>query len=279
MWLELLLLFVILIGIAVLFYRGAVHEFQILQHDWSDDLNWATLLSERAPLVIRDIPIELMGGWRKSAVSRRSWPILLQNVEGRVRTPCSDWISTPLTKVNNCEMENGERVASSAGIPDLVQEWRSAGLYRWTWIPTSSSSVHLLPPTETACWPLQQIRSDCKWIVATDGAPLRLWLAHEGSIPADMKLEGRNPWTLTTEEFPWIVDVKFMELRLRPGCAILLPTHWWVAAKPELPIVSNSPTVGDGSWFWTADLDTPVSYILKKFPRSLKQLEQKKSKK
>lgn len=275
MWLELLLLFVIIIGIAVLFYRGAVHEFQILQHDWSDELNWATLLSERAPLVIRNIPVELVGGWRKNAVARRSWPILLHNNEGRVRIPCSDWILTPVAQVKDREIENGERVAGSAGISELVQELRTAGLYRWTWIPTSSSSVHLLSPNETACWPLQQVRSDCKWIVSTDGTPLRLWLAHEGSIPAEMNLEGHNPWMLTTKEFPWIVDVKFMELRLRPGCAILLPTHWWVAARPELPVVSDAPTVGDGSWFWTADLDTPVSWIV----RSLKQVGQKKSKK
>jgi len=276
MWLELILVGVILLGLAVLFYRGAVHEFQILQHDWSDDINWANLLSERAPLVIRDIPVELQGSWRRQAVARRSWPVLLQNKQGRVRSTCADWISTSLAQVETRTIENGERLATSAGIGEMVNDWRSAGLYRWTWLPTSSCSVHLLPPTETACLPLQQVRSDCKWIVATDGTPLRLWLAHEGAIPSGMKLEGKNPWTLTTAEVPWIVDVKFMEMRLRPGQAVLLPTHWWMAVKPELPVISDAPTVGDGAWFWTADLDTPISWVLHQFHKGTKPKSNRK---
>jgi hypothetical protein len=264
MWLELLLCVVVLIGMFVLFYKGAVHEFHILQHDWSDDTNWVTLLSERAPLVIRDIPPELVGGWTRRAVGRRAWPLLLSNDQGRVRMPCSEWMQTPLAQIEGRTIENGERVATSAGLPDIVQDWRRAGLYRWMWLPTSTCAVILLPPTETACMPLQKVRSDCQWIVCTDGAPLRLWLAHEGSIPSDMAVEGQNPWTLTAEQVPWIVDVKFMEMRLRPGCAVLLPTHWWVAAKPELPIVSDAPTVGDGSWGWMADLDTPISWMFRK---------------
>jgi hypothetical protein len=168
----------------------------------------------------------------------------------------------PLAQVEDRMIENGERLASSVGIADVVQEWRSAGVYRWTWLPISSCVVHLLPPVDSAVIPLQQVRSDCKWIVATDGAPLRLWLAHEGAIPSELKLEGRNPWTLTTKEFPWIVDVKFMEMRLRPGQGVFLPTHWWVAIKPELPVVSDAPTVADGSWCWTADLNTPISWLL-----------------
>jgi hypothetical protein len=264
MWLELLLCSIVLVGIAVLFYKGAVHEFQILQHDWSADVNWSTLLSERAPVVVRDIPTELLGGWKRATVSHRAWPVLLSNGSGRVRSSCADWVQTPLKEIDGRTMENGERLSISAGIPDLVRDWRTAGLYRWTWMPTVSSSVFLLPPTETACIPLRRVRSDCCWIVCTDGAPLRLWLAHEGAIPADMMLEGRNPWTLTAKEVPWIVDVKFMELRLRPGCAVLLPTHWWVAVKPELPV--EGKTVGDGSWGWMADLDTPISWILQKLP-------------
>jgi hypothetical protein len=167
-----------------------------------------------------------------------------------------------VNEIQGRQIENGERIALSAGLPDLVKDWRTAGVYRWTWIPTASCSVHLLPPIETACHPLQQVRSDCKWIVSTDGTPLRLWLAHEGSIPPELKITGRNPWTLTTEEFPWIMDIKFMEMRLRPGQAVLLPTHWWFAIKPELPIVSDHPTVANGSWYWTADLQTPISWLL-----------------
>ena len=264
MWLELILLGVILIGVAVLFYRGAVHEFQILQHDWSDELHWTSLLSERAPLVIRDLPTELQGSWRRTATTRRSWPVLLENKDGSVRTPWHDWINTPVSNVAERTIVNGERLAESAGLPEVVRDWRSAGFYRWTWLPTSSTSVHLLPPSDTACKPLEQISSDCKVFVCTDGTPARLWLAHEGSIPSDLakQIQGRNPWTLSSEEFPWIVDIKFIEMRLRPGQAVVLPTHWWIAVKPELPVVSDAPVVADGCWFWTAELDTPVSWMI-----------------
>jgi len=265
MWLELLLLGIILIGIAVLFYRGAIHEFQILQHDWSEDLNWANLLSERSPLVIRDLPVELQGTWRKTAVAQRNWPVHLHTSSGSFRTPLSDWIETPIAHMQEFTLQNGERLAKSVGLPDTIGDWRSAGMGRWTWLPSSSCSVHLLPPIDGTCLPLRQIRSDCQFLVCTDGSPLLLWLAHEGSIPSKHSLEGKNPWTFTN------IDIKYMELRLRPGQAIVLPTHWWVAAKCELPIVSDAPRIGDGSWCWTADLDTPVSWVVRTLPRGSKK--------
>jgi len=266
MWLELLLLAVILIGVAVLFYRAAIHEFQILQHDWSEDLNWANLLSERAPLVIREIPIELQGMWRKTAVSSRGWPVHLQTPSGTVRLPLSEWLQTPIAKdPSPVFLQNGDRLARSIGLSDTMGDWRSAGMGRWTWLPQSTCSAHLLPPTKTDCLPLHQIRSDCRIFICTDGPPLLLWLAHEGSFSTMHRLEGQNPWTFTDQ------NIKYMELRLRPGQAIVLPTHWWVAAKCELPIVSNAPSVGDGSWFWTADLNTPVSWVLEKTHRSSKK--------
>ena len=56
MVLELAFLVLLIVGLCALAYRSAVHEFQILQKDFTEENNWSELLSEELPLVIRGIP-------------------------------------------------------------------------------------------------------------------------------------------------------------------------------------------------------------------------------
>jgi len=90
---------------------------------------------------------------------------------------------------------------------------------------------------------------------------MRIWLAHEGAtkggewLPANPY--GRDPWALKPEETPWISELKFLEIRLRPGNMLILPPHWWVAFRC---LNEDGSAVHNGSWYWTAEFHSPISW-------------------
>jgi hypothetical protein len=136
--------------------------------------------------------------------------------------------------------------------------WEDGGFRRWSWIPAhlTGSRVHVLGPGDVM--PVQRATAAATLLQATDGTPLQIWLAHEGAVPANVALVGRDPWSLTADQVPWISEVKFIEIRLRPGNALVIPTHWhWAAQVP-----GGGETMGDGSWFWSAEWQTPVSWLV-----------------
>jgi hypothetical protein len=144
--------------------------------------------------------------------------------------------------------------------------WEDGGFKRWSWIPAhlTQTTVHVLGPTDIR--QVQKTTAASTLLQATDGAPLTLWLAHEGAVPAKVipALLQKDPWSLTADAVPWISEVKFVEIRLRPGNAIAIPTHWYWAAKPQPGDVGSMSCMADGSWFWIAEFQTPISWLVSK---------------
>ena len=66
MFFEVLFLVLLIAGLCVIAYRGAVHEFQILQKDYDPSTVWTEMMNEQLPIVIRDIPKHWLGSWTHS---------------------------------------------------------------------------------------------------------------------------------------------------------------------------------------------------------------------
>jgi hypothetical protein len=77
-------------------------------------------------------------------------------------------------------------------------------------------------------------------------------------LPA--KPYGKDPWNLKTEDCPWIAEVKFLEIRLRPGNMFVLPPHWWVALRCDAAKAGGDKIL-DGSWYWTCEFHGPISWL------------------
>jgi hypothetical protein len=143
-------------------------------------------------------------------------------------------------------IENGSELGHNAKLDITIQNW----FKRIFWIPYNSPVAHILFPN--ACLPLRKTTADSTLIVSTDGDPLEIWLSHEAGIPAPIvdEIRGKNPWTQSANEIPGVEEVKFIEVRLRPGNAIMIPTHWWYSIRGE-----------SKSWFWINEFHSPISWI------------------
>lgn len=259
--LEILLVVLLLVAFFLVAYKGAVHEFQILQKDWAPNIDWSSLLGEQLPLVIRNVDPAWQGTWGKA--QKKPWPIQVRK-EGQVfRGKWNEWLASPPGQPPITE-ESLLEIAAVQRPP--VEAWEDGGFRRTTWIPAHLllPTVHVLGPSEDSVQPVRKTTAATTLLQATDGAPLQVWLAHEGAVPASVPLEGADPWSLTQDNVPWIQEVKFIEVKLRPGNALAIPTHWYYAVRPALPVVGDKPTMADGSWYWIAPFHTPVSWVVAK---------------
>lgn len=258
MILEFLIFLGVVFCVCLLVYKGAIHEFQILQKDWTANMHWSALLEEGVPLVIRNVTPEWVGRWSMKATVRKLWPIQVKEEETELQTTWSEWIqSLP----GQPPLLNTTELATVAKLP--VQNWIDGGFCRWSWLAPWHVSAHVLGPSEDTLISAYKTTAVCTLIQATDGAPLQIWLAHDGAVPKQVgsSLRGENPWNLRSEEVPWMEEVKFVEIKLRPGNALAIPAHWWIAARPMFSNVT--PTcMADGSWFWIAEFHSPVSYVM-----------------
>ncbi len=260
MLLEIVLFLLIVVGVCLVSYKGAVHEFQILQKDWAPNITWSQMLDENVPIVIRNVDPEWQGlTWNYKATAKKSWPIVVLTEDGEyLKTTWSDWIQSAPGQPT---LQNGEELARVAKLP--VDTWTDGGFSRWSWLAPKRMEAHMLGPTEDTVLPVYKTTAVSTVIQSTDGAPLQIWLAHSGAVPNAVAtdLAGNNPWTLSSEEIPWMDEVKFIEIKLRPGNALSIPAHWWIAARPMFG--TEAPTkMADGSWFWIAEFHSPISYLV-----------------
>lgn len=245
------LLILIVVGLFAISYRGALHEFQILQKDYNSQNKWQEFLSEQLPLVIRNLPPTWLGNWSASRTENKDWQVTISIKEGRktrkLQTSFKEWLEYPEKQI-----ENGTELGHNAKLDITVQNW----FRRWFWIPTNSPRSHILSGHEdNSCLPLRKTTADSTVIVSTDGAPIEIWISHEAGIPSPIvdEIRGKNPWIQSTNEIPGVEEVKFIEVVLRPGNAIVIPTHWWYSIR--------STDDSALSWFWINEFHSPISWL------------------
>jgi len=246
MVLELLFVILLLFAIALISYRGAVHEYQILQRNYDDDVNWSELLSENLPIVVRNVPKTWIGGWTAAKHASRPYSIRVVNPQGKkFKTTWNTWIE----ESNDTYPDDLSSVQAAAHLERVGQAIQEEGFTRWSYITTVVKPA-VIPKGQ--CRPLTKGVAEFTLLTVTDGAPLTVWLAHEGALNG-AELIGENPWTVTSDSIPSIGDVKYMEFRIRQYVAIAIPKHWYYALKND----GEAPC-----WYHTVELHTPVSRVV-----------------
>ena len=257
MWGELLVLLVIVAVICYVAYRSAIHEFQILQKDYEADTDWGSLLNEQLPLVIRDVPASWLGGWTYGKTGNKTWPVFAERDGKRYKVAWNAYLSQTQEKT---QAVNCEELAAPVKLLPTFQNWGYDGFSRPWWLPVGTPAPHLFLRSDAKG--LEKTRAEWTALVSTDGAPLEIWVAHEGAVPDEVHEyeDPVNPWTATTKTYPWVGDVKCIEIKLRPGNVLLLPRHWWFAVRAH---IEDGPALnGHGAWWWQGEFHSITSRVM-----------------
>jgi hypothetical protein len=215
MILESLLVLAVLAVILVFFYKQGVREFRILQVDSIDKAQ--QLLNERSPIVVLPAPTA-QNLWTRADLDAR--PSLAKSAFNGL--PLKEAIQKPSFTLKT---ETAEMLAEKSG----VSIW---------------ANQHLLPAFKTGSWwtPCLTARTE----VAIGAQGLRqtygyttLLMATENAIQVSLLNESSNPYLpdgwegkrlakMTRDDAPFLPQIKFVDVIVRPGSALLIPPHWKV---------------------------------------------------
>ena len=255
MILEFIIVCILVLAVFIIAYRGANHEFQILQREYIAQTPWSELLNEQLPVVIRTLPKSLLGGWTEARTGSKRWPVTVLDKDSAQHYKTT-W-DAYLREQSLNQPVNMDDIATTAQLDVTLQNWTADGFNKWYWVPTSLPKPIVAQPSYVQG--VTHALAEATLVTNTDGGPLHIWLAHGGAIPPRVvnSLMNKNPWIQTTDEIPWITEVKYIEIILRPGNALLIPRHWYYAvAANETP-----------SWFWIGEFHSPISWMIRKIKK------------
>lgn len=224
--LEVILIISILFLIITFFYKQAICEFRINQIEWSQKDNVATLLGEKVPLVLRSIPSATF--WTHQDVLARP---CFKDIPIFQQTTLTDWVSSS-TPDSLCPWKytQAENIAGVSGINIWADKWLNPVIIH------PLLKFWLFPKYH--CWAgnigLRKTFATWTCIFPVDGEITFTIMPEsvQNSLPA--KWFNTFPGDITIKDTPFVADLKFIDIILRPGNCIFMPAHWfvsWVAAE------------------------------------------------
>jgi len=221
--LEWLLVGLLCIAILIFFHNQGTCEFKINQIGWSERLiKGSALLGERVPLVLQNMPS--VAFWTQQDCMMR---------------PCYGEVPVFADK------ELGSWLVETDG--STVCPWTSdhakllgslSGLGLWT-ERELNPLVHTPFPLsfwyqpEVSCWAgsrsLRRLRARWTCLFVTEGAiqvSIMPGTCIKALPPLWQKGSGVHPSQLTVFDTPFVTDLKFMDIVLRPGHMLVMPNHW-----------------------------------------------------
>lgn len=219
--LEVILIIGILFLILTFFYKQAVCEFRINQIEWSQRDNLSSLLAEKVPVVIRSIPSATF--WTHEDVLARD---CFKDIPIFQETTLTDWVSTS-TPDSLCpwKYSQAETIANASGISIWANKWINPNIIN------PFLKFWIFPKYH--CWAgnigLRKTFATWTCIFPVDGEIILTIMPEtiQPSLPANWI--GCFPANLTIKDTPFVSDLKFIDVILRPGKCIFMPAHWFVS--------------------------------------------------
>ncbi len=255
MLVELITFFAILFVLAILFYKQRRSDLQILQLEESQiPTQLGDLLEEQQPIVIRGVqpPKGLTSEGLTKIPRLASYP-----VGGH---PLSAILATP------------SMLATAAGMPTLSYEYRQhfaeeLSFPVWathTWL-SHFSQVSWLGPvlgtmrTEAVLGGLGMWKTTARLtcLMPTEGTYTVSILSSDSEQFLPKNWNYRYLSSLTPNDTPLVADIKYLDVVLRPGTALLLPPHKIVTMEPQNPNAFSA--------FAILEYHEPISLLAKSF--------------
>jgi hypothetical protein len=244
--LEIILIIGILFIILTFFYKQAICDFRLNQIEWSQKDTISGLLNEKLPLVIRSLPSATF--WTHEDVLNRT---CFKDIPIFQETTLTDWIaaSTP-DSLCPWKYPQAEKIAGVSGINIWANKWINPviinPLLKFWMFPkyhcwAGNVGLRKTFATWTCFFP---VNGEITFTVMPEN--------NESSLPA--KWVDCFPANLTIKDTPFVGDLKFIDIILRPGNCIFMPSHWFVSWT-TMPEASVTPMV------CTISYHTPISLL------------------
>ena len=251
---EILFILALLFAVFILFYRQAIEQYTVLQIEATQLADLPKLLSERAPVVVRECGLPKVF----TADALKSNPRLLSYPLGQQQTLGQYLKSEAPPRTVKMPKKASLVLASESGL----QVWAEH-----TWFPRFFTqplweAIHSLTvEAHLGEKGLRKTTALTTLIYPTTSA-LEVTLCTETQqqyLPKTWR--GRFPETFTIQDTPLVGEIKYITVKLRPGNVLCLPTHWFVSIRAADP---TKPTL----WAWM-ELHNPISLMASKMEASL----------
>lgn len=233
--LEIVVFFSVLLFIAVLFYKQANEQFEILQIDATRISELPTLYQDKSPIVISDYDTPNLGT-SEELYKRHS---VLQIQTGPQQTL-------------------GQLIQSRSVMPIHIAETlaKETGLQIWFDHHLANSLIpSFLYSSNCSLWPYKRGMFKTKafqtLLMPTQGTAI-VTLMLQKMIPyLPTKWNTREFGSLSLHDTPLLNQIQFIDITLRKGNILLLPAHLIVDIK------------SDDAWTFIAEIHHPISRIFR----------------
>jgi hypothetical protein len=223
--LEIFFIGVLIFLALTFFYKQSVHEFRINQIEWTQQEKMPDLFSEKVPIVLRGRPPTAF--WTQEDVHLREIYAMVPIFEDRI---LSDWI-THAEPDSLCPWNTEHARLLGARHISGLELWTERILNPVVYCNNPLLGWWLHPIS--ACWAggkgLWKTVAPWTSLFVSQGAIVVTIMtgAVESSLP--VKWDGIFPSRLTAYDTPFISDLKYMDIVLRPGNLLFMPAHWFVS--------------------------------------------------
>jgi len=242
---EIIIIFTVLFFIAVLFYKQANEQFEILQIEATRLSELPTMYPDRSPIVISNFQPPTLG----TEQELRKRPNILDMGVSKEFT-LKRLLENPQALRNfHFNSETARFLSKESGL----HIWFEHHLYRDI-LP--SPYTNWLYTFKTSLWPdhrgLFKTTAFQTLIMPTQGAT-RVSLMLGSALPyLPNRWQGRAFHSLTPQDTPLLNQIKYIEIKLRKGNLLLLPAHMIVDISTEGTL---------SSWCFIGEIHHPISLI------------------
>lgn len=245
---EIFFILALLFGVFILFYRQAIEQYNILQIEGTQIADLPKLLSERSPVVVRDIgaPKLFLPETLRPNPRLLSFPLSAHaNLGTYLQTPGKPG-SFKLSK------QAAQTLARETGLQVWAEHtWFSRFFSNAWWEKLHSLSAEAYVGEKG----LRKTIAIYTMVYPTS-APLEVTLLTEHQQTYLPKVwRGKFPEVLTIQDTPLVGEIKYINIKVRPGNVLVIPTHWFVSIRAadreaEDPIL----------WSWL-EIHNPISSL------------------
>jgi len=239
---EYLVILAVLLFIAVLFYKQANEQFEILQITAERINELPTLYQDRSPIVVSDFPTPNLGSYAE--ISKRPH-IMQMQMQMQMQ---SLTLGQALQSRMFLPIKTTEMLAKESGL----NVWFEHHLYKALLPSPYTSWIYSF---KTSLWPnhrgMFKTKAFQTLLMPTQGTAI-ITLMLPKMIPyLPTKWSGRAFSSLSLQDTPLLSEIKFLEIRLRKGTLLLLPAHLIADIRSE-----------EDSWTFIGEIHHPVSYMV-----------------